>query len=503
MKAGFSPEEIVRRRERGRLSGGAKDLARIVNEFRSEPSSMFRTSLMTQQRQLFGTDGIRGVAGDFPLTKRSTYLIGRALGHDLVRTVSRAQAVIGQDTRESSRWIADRVAEGLAAVGVDVHSAGVITTPGVAYLARSRKMAAGVVISASHNPWTDNGIKVFSGDGFKLTDARELAIEKEIFALLENPASADDTAIKIPRPSLPGEAELRHGYVKSLTASVSSDLSKLRVLVDCANGAATAEAPELFRTLGIQATFIHISPDGKNINEHCGALHPATLGKRVADAPGEFDLGVTFDGDADRALFCDASGHVVNGDAVLLAAARDLHAQGKLKADTVVSTTMSNMGLEIALKKAGIRMLRANVGDKYVLEEMLKTGATLGGEQSGHIIFRDADSTTGDGLLTALRLMDIIVRSQQPLAALVGDLKVFPQKIQNVRVREKVPFAQVPAIQSAIDAAEKELDGNGRIVVRYSGTEALARVMVEAESETKMQSLTAAIAVEIQKALGV
>ncbi len=454
------------------------------------------------QRQLFGTDGIRGVAGEFPLTKQSTYLIGRALGHDLIRNQPRAQAVIGQDTRESSRWIADRVAEGLAAVGVDVHSAGVITTPGVAYLARSRRMAAGIVISASHNPWTDNGIKVFSGDGFKLTDERELAIEKEIFALLQNPASADDTALKVPRPSLPGEAELRHSYIKELAGSVKCDLSKLRVLVDCANGAAAAEAPELFRTLGIQATFIHVSPDGKNINEQCGALHPETLGKQVAESRGQFDLGVTFDGDADRALFCDAQGRVVNGDAVLLATARHMHAEGTLKGDTVVSTTMSNMGLEIALKNSGIRMLRANVGDKYVLEEMLKTGATLGGEQSGHIIFRDGDSTTGDGLLTALRLMDIIVRSKKSLAELVADLKVFPQKIQNVRVREKVPFAQVPTVQDAIHSAERELDGKGRVVVRYSGTEALARVMVEAESEAKMQSITAAIAGEIQKALG-
>ena len=459
---------------------------------------------MSQQtRQLFGTDGIRGVAGEFPLTKQSTYLIGRALGHDLVRESPKAEAVIGQDTRESSRWIADRVSEGLAAVGVEVHSAGVITTPGIAYLARSRSLAAGVVISASHNPWTDNGIKVFSGDGFKLTDTRELAIEKEIFALLQNPAAVDDTALRVPGPSLPGEAELRQAYVKSLAASVSSNLAKLRVLVDCANGAATAEAPELFRSLGIQATFLHISPDGRNINEGCGALYPETLGDRVHESPRQFDLGVTFDGDADRALFSDATGRVVNGDAVLLAAARDLHAQGKLKADTVVATTMSNMGLEIALKKAGIRMLRANVGDKYVLEEMLKTGATLGGEQSGHIIFRDADSTTGDGLLTALRLMDILVRSRKSLAELVADLKVFPQKIQNVRVREKVPLAQVPSVKAAIEAAERELDGNGRVVVRYSGTEALARVMVEAESEEKMHSVTAAIAREIQKALGV
>ena len=456
-----------------------------------------------QIKQLFGTDGIRGVAGEFPLTAQSTYLIGRALGHDLIRGTARPRAVMGQDTRESSGWIADRVAAGLASVGVDVHSAGVITTPGIAYLARSRGFAAGVVISASHNPWTDNGIKVFSGDGFKLTDARELAIEKEIFALLGDPAAADDTALRIAGPSLPGEAELRKAYIGSLAGSVSSDLSQLRVQVDCANGAATAEAPELFRSMRVQATFTCVTPDGKNINEGCGALHPETLGTTVAESGGKFDLGVTFDGDADRALFCDGAGRVVNGDGVLLVTARDLHARGKLSGSTVVATTMSNMGVEIALKKAGIRMLRANVGDKYVLEEMLKTGATLGGEQSGHIIFRDGGATTGDGLLTALRVMDVIVRSRKTLAELVGDLKVFPQKIQNVRVREKIPFADMPEVQRAIDAAERELDGNGRVVVRYSGTETLARVMVEAESEERMRALAAGIAGEIQKALGV
>jgi phosphoglucosamine mutase len=454
-------------------------------------------------RQLFGTDGIRGVAGEFPLTADSTYLIGRALGHDVLRATRTPQVLLGQDTRESSAWIADRVAAGLASVGVDVHSAGVITTPGVAYLARSRGMAAGVVISASHNPWTDNGIKVFSGDGFKLTDERELAIEKEIFALLAKPGAVDDTAVKIAQPSLPGESALRKAYIHWLASGVTADLSGLRVLVDCANGAATAEAPELFRSLRIQATFIHATPDGKNINEGCGALHPENLGKAVAESPDKFDLGVTFDGDADRALFCDSSGRVVNGDGVLLLTARDLKSRGKLAGDTVVGTTMSNMGVEIALKNSGIRMLRANVGDKYVLEEMLKTGATLGGEQSGHIIFRDGDATTGDGLLTALRVMDVIVRSGKSLSELVSDLKVFPQKIQNVRVREKTPFAQVPEIQRAIQSAERELDGNGRVVVRYSGTESLARVMVEAESEEKMKALTAGIAAEIQKKLGV
>jgi phosphoglucosamine mutase len=453
---------------------------------------------MSSERKLFGTDGIRGVAGQFPLTAESTFVIGRALGHDLLRTNPRARAIIGQDTRESSRGIADRVTAGLASLGVEVHSAGVITTPGVAYLARSRKFDAGVVISASHNPWTDNGIKVFSADGFKLPDSHELGIEREIFALLEKGGVPADSSATT---SLPGEHGLRAAYISWLAGTVSTELSGLRVLVDCANGAAAAEAPELFRSCRVKATFIHSAPDGKNINEGCGALHPDTVAKQIA-AASAYDLGVTFDGDADRALFSDGSGRVVNGDAVLLLTARDMKSRGLLRGDTIVATTMSNMGLEIALRNSGIRMLRANVGDKYVLEEMIKTGAVLGGEQSGHIIFRDGDATTGDGLMTALRVMDVMARSGRSLSDLLGDLKVFPQRIQNVRVREKVPLDQVPSVKSAIESAQRELDGNGRIVVRYSGTEALARVMVEAESEEKMNALTEGIAGAIKSELG-
>jgi len=457
---------------------------------------------MTQSRQLFGTDGIRGVAGEFPLTRESVYLIGRALGHDLVRSNKRARVVIGQDTRESSRWIAERLWRGLASVGVEVRSAGVMTTPGVAYLARSQKFDAGVVISASHNPWTDNGIKVFSGDGYKLPDAHELAIEKEIFALL-NDADALPEADSTPvMASVPGDGELRHAYVRWLAANVKTDLSRLRVAVDCANGAAAAEAPELFQALKVETTLFHAAPDGQNINESCGALHPETVAAFVAEKTGRFDLGVTFDGDADRALFSDATGKVVIGDAVLLLAAREMQSRAALKTDTVVATTMSNMGLELALKRSGIRMLRANVGDKYVLEEMQRVGATLGGEQSGHILFRDGEATTGDGLLTALRVMEIMVRTGKPLSELVADLKVFPQVIRNVRVREKVPFAQVPAVQAAIVGAERELDGVGRVVVRYSGTEALARVMIEAESKEQMDKLAGSIVAAVQAALG-
>jgi len=459
---------------------------------------------MTQTRQLFGTDGIRGVAGEFPLTRDSVYWIGRALGHDLVRVNARARVVIGQDTRVSSRWIADRFLQGLASVGVETRSAGVITTPGVAFLARAHGFDAGVVISASHNPWTDNGIKIFSGDGYKLPDARELAIEKEIFALLQaDAAPAPDSTPEV--SSLPGDEALRHAYVRWLAGGVSADLSRLRAAVDCANGAATAEAPELFGALKISTTFLHSAPDGQNINENCGALHPEKVAYFVAEsqvAEGRFDVGITFDGDADRALFCDANGRVVNGDAVLLLAAREMQSRGVLANDTVVATTMSNMGLELALKRSGIRMLRANVGDKYVLEEMQRVGATLGGEQSGHVLFRDGEATTGDGLLTALRVLEIMVRTGKPLADLVSDLKVLPQTIRNVRVREKVPFAQIPAVEGAITAAERELDGNGRVVVRYSGTEALARVMIEAESKDQIDRLAESIVGSIQSALG-
>ena len=475
-------------------------------------------------RQLFGTDGIRGIAGEFPLTPESTFLIGCALGHDLTKNdltkndlpkndltkndltknhlgnhTRQLRVVIGQDTRHSSQWIADRVMAGLASVGVEPHSAGVITTPGVAYLARSRGYAAGVVISASHNPWTDNGIKVFSGDGYKLPDAREATIEKEIFSQLKRKAPVGSTG---PVASLPGEAELRREYIDWLARNVKTDLRGMRVLVDCAHGAAAAEAPELFKQCGVQAEILNASPDGKNINEGCGALHPETLARAISERPAEFDLGITFDGDADRALFSDARGQVVNGDAVLLLAAREMQSRNALPGLTVVATTMSNMGLEIALRNSGISMLRANVGDKYVLEQMLKTGAALGGEQSGHIIFRDGDTTTGDGLLTALRVMQVMARYKKPLHELVGDLKVFPQTIQNVRVKEKVPFAKIPRVQSAITDAERELDGNGRVVVRYSGTEALARVMVEAEDPEKMRALTHQIAQAIREALG-
>jgi len=444
-------------------------------------------------RKLFGTDGIRGVAGEYPLDQQTVYAIGRALGHHLPAGPRRV--VIGQDTRESSAWIADTLASGLKDTGVETCSAGVITTPGIAYLTHTLNFSAGVVISASHNPWQDNGIKVFGSDGYKLSDEIELEIEQEIFSQLNAGGALPQTSVA---HSLPGDAELRRAYSAWMTRSIAG-AKDLRAVVDCANGAASALAPEIFRLRGISAEFIHNAPDGRNINRDCGALHPEVVAKAVVAR--KADIGICFDGDADRALFADHRGNVVNGDAVMLLLARELKRAGRLRNDLVVATTMSNMGLEIALREAGIRMLRAPVGDKYVLEEMKKSGAVLGGEQSGHIILSEI-ATTGDGLLTALKVVEIIARSGKSLAALVADLKVFPQVIKNVRVREKTPLDQVQAVKVAIDSAQRDLNGTGRVVVRYSGTEALARVMIEAESSALTEKHATAIAEAIEHALG-
>lgn len=447
-------------------------------------------------RKLFGTDGIRGVAGEFPLDERTVFAIGRALGHHLARTKPAPRVVIGQDTRESSGWIADAVSAGLRSWKAEVASAGVITTPGVAYLARELVFDAGVVISASHNPWTDNGIKVFGGDGYKLSDEVELSIESEIFRLIEEktaPAAPQDTR------TLPGDHALRERYESWLKTRVSNPKIAGKIVIDCANGAASPCAIELFGMLGLDVEFIHYNPNGKNINDHCGALYPQVVAEEVKNR--KAILGVSFDGDADRALFADRHGNVVNGDAVLLMAARDLQSRKELKAATVVATTMSNMGLEAALSRSGIRMLRAPVGDKYVLDEMRNTGAVLGGEQSGHIIFSRL-ATTGDGLLTALIVLDLLSRTGKHLDELVNDLKVFPQVIKNVRVREKKPLDQIASVARAIRQAEGELAGTGRVVVRYSGTESLARVMIEAESQEKMQRHVEAISAAIQGEIG-
>jgi phosphoglucosamine mutase len=447
-------------------------------------------------KKLFGTDGIRAVAGQPPLDVPTIYAIGLALAHTLAAKVLSPRVLLGMDTRESSDWIAATLAAGLTDGGASVENAGVITTPAIAFLTYTHHFAAGVVISASHNPWQDNGIKLFGSDGYKLPDAVELAIEDEIFRKLADLAMP-------PRQSNPpyvNEGD-RAEYVRFLLEAVPGlSLDGRRIIIDCANGAASSVAPQLFSSLGGEVIITHASPDGRNINEGCGALHPDIVAAQVKHH--RASMGITFDGDADRALFADGDGHVINGDAVLLLAGRDLQARGLLANSTIVATTMSNMGLEAALKRSGIRMLRAAVGDKYVLEQMIATGAALGGEQSGHIIF-SGRSTTGDGLLTALLLLDIVHRSGKSLAELVADLKVFPQVIVNVKVREKRPLEDIPAVAAAIRSAEAELADSGRVVIRYSGTEALARVMIEAESELLMRHHANAIADAIRTELGI
>ncbi|HEY9141318.1 MAG TPA: phosphoglucosamine mutase [Bryobacteraceae bacterium] len=442
-------------------------------------------------KQLFGTDGIRGVAGRYPLDRATVYAFGVALG-DAVRSHSSREILIGADTRESGAWIAATVAAGLASRGAEVRYAGVITTPGVAYLTRTGPFGAGVMISASHNPYQDNGIKVFGHSGFKLPDAEEHAIEQEILALREHPVEPQQA-------ELTAEEGLDRAYLEFLLSTISVRLDGVKLAIDCGNGAAWQLGPELFRRLGAELVEIGCEPNGRNINLNCGALHVDGLSRLVVDSKSEF--GVAFDGDADRAIFVARSGRIVDGDAVLLMAARNMKAAGHLPGDTVVATVMSNLGLEKALARDGVRMLRTPVGDKYVLEEMVRLGAALGGEQSGHVIFRQY-ATTGDGLLTALRVLEIARRAGVGLDELTADLRVYPQKLVNIRVREKKDFAEVPSVNREIQRAEEAMAGTGRVLVRYSGTELLARVMVEAADQAHVDTFTASIAESIRKEIG-
>jgi phosphoglucosamine mutase len=448
-------------------------------------------------RRLFGTDGIRGIAGEAPLDATTVFATGIALGHSLRKATAEPRILLGRDTRKSSPWISATLAAGLRTTGARVESAGVLPTPGVAFLAHTHGFDTGVVISASHNPWRDNGIKLFGADGFKLPDAVELAIEDEILHHAARVAAPDPASL----PALDDNHALQADYIQFLIDCVPGlSLAGLRIVADCANGAAAAVAPELFRRLGGEVTLLNVAPDGRNINDNCGALHPEWVAGEVKTRAA--DVGLTFDGDADRSMLAGPHGNVINGDSILLVTARDLKHRGLLAGDMVVATTMSNMGLEAALKRSGIRMLRAPVGDRYVLEMMQKENASLGGEQSGHILFPHL-ATTGDGLLTSLVVLDLMARSGKSIDELTADLKVFPQVIVNVKVREKKPLDRIPAVAEKIRAAEEELKDSGRVVIRYSGTEALARVMIEAESEEAMRTHANAIADAIRAELGV
>jgi phosphoglucosamine mutase len=444
-------------------------------------------------KELFGTDGIRGIPGTPPLDGATLQATGRSLGGYLKREHGSARVLIGMDTRESGPHIASVLAAGLTQAGATVAFAGVITTPGVACLVRQNDFQAGVVISASHNPFQDNGVKLFSHAGMKFPDAVEEELEADIFMHRGEPTPKNP-------PGLIADDSLDAEYLTFLKNKqiAGAKLGGFRMVLDCANGAAYKLGPELFRSLGADMVAMGVSPDGRNINAACGSLHLEGLQKRVIQEKAR--LGVAFDGDADRALFVCETGKVVNGDGVLLAAARFLKSQNKLKGDRVVATSMSNLGLERILAQENISLARTAVGDRYVLEEMLRSGNVLGGEQSGHIIFLE-DSPAGDGLLTAVKIASL-VSMHGKIESLVEGLKDYPQQIVNVQVRSKPPLDSLPEVSRALAEAQSALGENGRIVLRYSGTEQLARVMVEAEHEADVQRFTRSLANAVRSSIG-
>jgi phosphoglucosamine mutase len=448
-------------------------------------------------KALFGTDGIRGEAGQFPLDQATVSAIGFSLASHLAERTANPQIVIGRDTRESGESIERALIAGARRAGAKCLSAGVITTPGVAFLTRKLQAAAGVVISASHNPYQDNGIKIFAPSGQKMDDSVERQIEADIFEK-KQPV---DTQLDSTSRSLELEEELHEDYLSFLGGDIGKGLTLdgLTIVVDCANGASSAFAPVLFERLGARVVAINASPDGRNINLNCGSLHIDSLREKVITE--HADLGVAFDGDADRALFVDNRAHFVDGDATMWALATHLQSHGKLKDNIVVATVMSNIGLEIALRSEGIRLVRTDVGDKYVLEELLKRGASLGGEQSGHIILPEL-SLAGDGMITALCLLRALRESRKTLAEMTAGFSQYPQILVNVRVREKIPFSELASVRDAVAEVEELLSQKGRLLLRYSGTEKLARVMIEGEYQHQIDEYAARIARAIESEIG-
>ncbi len=452
---------------------------------------------MADRPQLFGTDGVRGVAGQYPLDRETVWKLGRSLGAILAQqSAARAlRVVLGEDTRESSGRISRALAAGLRSQGVEAAYAGVITTPGVAFLTRRHSFAAGVMVSASHNPYEDNGIKILSQAGMKLPESLEVEIERALSSC-EAPDAQKREATLRPQPDL---LEDYLNYLQSLLPTGHLRRS-YRLVVDCAHGSASRVIPELLERLGIEARVLHAAPDGRNINAGCGSLHPEIMAEEARGAGA--DLGVAFDGDADRAIFATREGCVLDGDHVLYASATFFDARGLLKGRAVVGTLMTNLGLELALAERGIAVKRTPVGDKYVLEEMLRSGINLGGEPSGHIIFSDI-SLAGDGIITLLQVLRLLDETGQPLSELVRGLRQFPQIIRNVRVREKPPLESIPEVARAIADCRREFVERGRVVVRYSGTESLARVMVEAEQAEAVERHAGRIAGAIESELGI
>ena len=428
--------------------------------------------------RLFGTDGVRGKAGDFPLDVPTVRRIGGALARALRRGDAPPRFLAGRDTRESGGWIERELAFGMRSQGGTLVSAGVIPTPAIAYLTPRLSYTAGVVISASHNPFADNGIKVFSGGGEKFTEALEAHVESIIDDETWAVSGAGGGEVE--------QVDYRSEYIGHLREILPPDprARTMRIAVDCANGATTTVAPRLFAELGFDARCIGCAPDGRNINLDCGSTHPQGLARIVAD--GGYDLGIAYDGDGDRAIFVDGAGRIVDGDAVMLMCAKQMRAEGRLKGDAIVATVMSNIGLELALREAGIGLVRCAVGDKYVMEEMLRRDLALGGEQSGHVIFSDY-LFTGDGIATSLQVLRTVLASGRSLADLASEIVVYPQVLLNLRVREKVDLKTIPEVDAVMTDVESRLAGNGRLLVRYSGTEPLLRVMLEGRDEAEIR----------------
>ena len=428
--------------------------------------------------KLFGTDGVRGKAGVAPLDPPTVRRLGGALARALGKGSDPLRFLAGRDTRESGGWIERELAAGMASQGGRLTSAGIIPTPAVAYLTPRLGFTAGVVISASHNPFEDNGIKVFSGTGEKFTEGLEAQVESIMADLSWSAGAGDAGAVE--------QVDYRAEYISHLREILPAAAREkgLRVAVDCANGATTTVAPRLFQELGFEARCIGCEPDGRNINLACGSTHPERLTETVR--AGDYALGIAFDGDGDRAILVDAGGRVVDGDAVMLLCAKHMKARGRLKGDAIVATVMSNIGLEIALRDAGIGLVRSAVGDKYVMEEMLRRNLSLGGEQSGHIIFSDY-LFTGDGLATSLNVLRTMAESGRSLADLASELTAYPQVLLNLRVQQKVDLETIPEVAAVMASVESRLDGNGRLLVRYSGTEPLLRVMLEGRDQDEIR----------------
>ena len=449
-------------------------------------------------KALFGTDGIRGEAGKFPLDRDTVKRIGFSLASYLEKSSGEPGViVVGRDTRESGSWLEESLVDGASKAGAQCYSAGIITTPGVAYLTGKLKANAGVVISASHNPYHDNGIKIFSPSGQKIADDVERLIEADIFAGIELQASTSKS-VQVPAAS----DHLQSQYLDFLANYIGHDLSLagLKIVVDCANGASYRLAPALFQQLGANVIAINAEPDGRNINLNSGSLHIEGLQQRVVNE--KADLGVAFDGDADRSLFVDHEGRYVDGDATLWVLAGYLQGKNQLKDNTVVATVMSNIGLEIALRGKGIKLERTDVGDKYVLETLLRLDASLGGEQSGHVIL-PALSLAGDGMITTLSLLRALQESQSSLAEMTQGFQRYPQTLVNVRVKEKLPFVDLEAVTQATREVEQRLGQNGRLLLRYSGTEPLARVMIEGQNQADIESYAQKIAAALKQEIGV